>query len=102
MDPRIEIMKLGIVRICRFQGLELNMPEKGFQYSALRAWDDIPANVREIQTLGRFKKRTKSALEEVRMLIKNTLKHDPLEEHPIFSSITCICLIIETLYKVYN
>ena len=35
---------------------------KGFYYSALMAWNDIPANIREIQTLGRFKKKLKAHL----------------------------------------
>ena len=30
IDPHIQIMKQGIVRICRSQGLERNMPKKDF------------------------------------------------------------------------
>ena len=36
--------------------------KKGFYYSALKAWNDVPANIREIQTLGRFKKELKAHL----------------------------------------
>ena len=52
-----------ITRNCK----DLQMPrlktehaKKGFYYSALKAWNDIPANIREIQTLGRFKKELKA------------------------------------------
>ena len=51
---------------------------KGFYYSALEAWNNIPANIRESQTLWRLK-GTKSAPEKLRMLKTHT-KHDPLEE----------------------
>ena len=36
--------------------------KKGFYYSALKAWNDVPANIREIQTFGRFKKELKAHL----------------------------------------
>ena len=36
--------------------------KKGFYYSAIKAWNDIPANIREILTLGRFKKGLKAHL----------------------------------------
>ena len=36
--------------------------KKGFYYSALKTWNDIPANVREIQILVRFKKELKAHL----------------------------------------
>ena len=36
--------------------------KKGFYYPALKTWNDIPANIREIQTLGRFKKELKAHL----------------------------------------
>ena len=38
-----------------------------YQMLLRQDWNDIPANIREIQTLGRFKKRTKSAPDELRM-----------------------------------
>ena len=42
--------------------VKTELAEKGFYYSALKAWNDIPANIREIQTLGRFKKELKAHL----------------------------------------
>ena len=36
--------------------------KKGFYYSASKIWNDIPANIREIQTLGCFKKQLKAHL----------------------------------------
>ena len=42
--------------------LKTDHAKKGFYYSALKAWNDIPANIREIQTLGRFKKELKAHL----------------------------------------
>ena len=42
--------------------LKTEHAKKGFYYSALKAWNDIPANIREIQTLGRFKKELKAHL----------------------------------------
>ena len=42
--------------------LKTEYAKKGFYYSALKAWNDIPATIREIQTLGRFKKELKAHL----------------------------------------
>ena len=56
--------------------------KKGFYYSAIKAWNDIPANIRE--NTRALQKRTKSAPEELRMPRKNAPKHDLLEEQPIF------------------
>ena len=36
--------------------------KKGFYSFALRTWNDIPVNIRETQTLGRFKKEIKAHL----------------------------------------
>ena len=36
--------------------------KKGFYYSALKTWNDIPANIRDIQTLRRFIKELKAHL----------------------------------------
>ena len=36
--------------------------KQGFYYSSLKAWNDVPASIREIQTLGRFKKELKAQL----------------------------------------
>ena len=33
--------------------------KKGFIYSALKAWNDIPNNIRELPTLGGFKNQLK-------------------------------------------
>ena len=55
-DLRTQIMRQGPVTISRPLGLKQNMPKKGFYYSALKAWNDSPANIREIQTLGHIKK----------------------------------------------
>ena len=38
----------------------LEYVKKGFHYSALKAWNDIPINIRELPTLKRFKKQLKS------------------------------------------
>ena len=38
----------------------LEYVKKGFHYSALKAWNDIPINIRELPTLSRFKKQLKS------------------------------------------
>ena len=43
----------------QIQRLKTEHTKKGFYYSALKAWNDIPANIREIQTLRRFKKELK-------------------------------------------
>ena len=51
------------IRNCRDLQIPRNNLEyvkKGFQYSALKAWNDIPINVRELPTLGKFKKQLKS------------------------------------------
>ena len=42
--------------------LKTEHAKKGFYYSALKAWNDIPAAIREIQTLGRFKRELKAHL----------------------------------------
>ena len=38
----------------------LEYVKKGFHYSALKAWNDIPINIRELPTLSKFKKQLKS------------------------------------------
>ena len=38
----------------------LEYVKKGFHYSALKAWNDIPINIRELPTLNRFKKQLKN------------------------------------------
>ena len=38
----------------------LEYVKKGFHYSALKAWNDIPINIRELPTLNRVKKQLKS------------------------------------------
>ena len=37
----------------------LEYVKKSFHYSALKAWNDIPINIRELPTLNRFKKQLK-------------------------------------------
>ena len=59
--------------------LKIEHAKKGFYYCALKAWNGIPANIREIQTLGRFKKELTAHLTRTKHL-----KHDPLEERPFF------------------
>ena len=39
--------------------LTTEQAKKGFYYSVLKAWNNIPANIREIQTLGHFKNKLK-------------------------------------------
>ena len=36
--------------------------QKGFQYSALKAWNDLPAELRELPTQNSFKKQLKKYL----------------------------------------
>ena len=38
----------------------LEYVKKGFHYSALKAWNEIPINIRELPTLSKFKKQLKS------------------------------------------
>ena len=38
----------------------LEFVEKSFDFSALKAWNDIPINIRELPTLSKFKKQLKS------------------------------------------
>ena len=76
IDPGTQIMKRRIVRTSR-------SPEHtatGFFYSALKAWNDIPANIREIQNTRTLQERIKSALDELKMLETSTLKCVLLEE----------------------
>ena len=63
---------------------EAEHAKKGFSYCALKTWDDIPANIIEIQNPQALQKGTKSSLNERRILKTNTLKHKHLEEEPIF------------------
>ena len=46
----------------QIQRLRTEHAKEGFYYSAIKAWNDIPANVSEIITLGRFKKGLKAHL----------------------------------------
>ena len=51
-----------ITRNCRDLQIPRNNLEyvkKGFHYSALKAWNDIPIGIRELPTLSRFKKQLK-------------------------------------------
>ena len=51
-----------ITRNCRDLQIPRNNLEyvkKGFHYSALKAWNDIPIGIRELPTLRRFKKQLK-------------------------------------------
>ena len=39
--------------------INLEYVKKGFHYSALRAWNDVPINIRKLPTPIRFKKQLK-------------------------------------------
>ena len=48
--------------------------KKCFHYSAAKAWNDIPINIRELTALSRFKKQLKDI-----MRAEHNIKHDSLE-----------------------
>ena len=59
--PRTQLSN-HITRNCRDLQIPRNNLEyvkKGFHYSALKAWNDIPIGIRELPTLSRFKKQLK-------------------------------------------
>ena len=52
-----------VTRNCKdLQRLKIEHANKGFYYSALKAWNDILANIREIQTLRRFTRELQAHL----------------------------------------
>ena len=51
----------GIVEIYRYRDIGLNL-QKGFHYSALKAWNDLPAELRELPTQNSFKKQLETYL----------------------------------------
>ena len=54
----------GTVESCRYQDIGLNLQKIGFHYSALKAWNDVPAELRELRTLFGFKMQLKTYLFE--------------------------------------
>ena len=60
--PRSSVLKCN-TRHCRFLQIpryRIEFAIKGFHYSALKAWNDIPAELRELPTLNSFKKQLKN------------------------------------------
>ena len=52
-------------RFCRdlqIPRYDLEYAKKGFSYSALKVWNEIPIEIRELPTLGQFKKQLKTYL----------------------------------------
>ena len=52
-------------RFCRdlqIPRYDLEYAKKGFSYSALKVWNEIPIKIRELPTLGQFKKQLKTYL----------------------------------------
>ena len=62
-DPRFPNIMHGIVEICRFlPRYRTEFAKKGFHYSALKAWNDLPAKLRELPTQNSFEKQLKAHL----------------------------------------
>ena len=55
-------------------------PKKGFHYSALKAWNDLPAKLRELPTQNSFKKQLKTYLKGW----TQKLTHEYLEDQRLF------------------
>ena len=61
-DPRFRNIMHGIDEIYRYRDIRLNLQKKGFHYSALKAWNNLPAELRELPTQNSFKKQLKTYL----------------------------------------
>ena len=62
--PRSSVLKYN-TRHCRdlqIPRYRIGFAKKGFHYSALKAWNDIPAELRELPTLNSFKQQLKTYL----------------------------------------
>ena len=44
--------------------VKLEFSKKGFQYAGIRAWNDIPTNIRELSSLSLFKSHLKKIFDE--------------------------------------
>ena len=65
-------------RFCRdlqIPWYNLEYAKKGFSYSALKVWNEIPISIRELPTLCQFKKQLKTHL-----MSWKPIKHDSLED----------------------
>ena len=51
-----------VVSFLQILKYNLEYSKKGFSYTALKAWNDIPVNIRELPTLCQYKKQLKSHL----------------------------------------
>ena len=56
----------GFCRDLQIPRYNLEYAKKGFSYSALKAWNEIPICIRELPTLCQFKKLTKNTFHELK------------------------------------
>ena len=70
----ISSVSLYNARKCRdlqIQRYRFEFARKGFQYSAQKAWNDIPAEIFDLPTLNSFKKQLKTLLKGYTQKLKN-------------------------------
>ena len=55
-------MQKGIVKIYKISRLNTEHAKKSYQYSTVTVWNTIPTDIRELPTIGLFKKELKEFL----------------------------------------
>ena len=101
--PRSSVSKYN-TRCCRdlqIPRYRTEFPKKGFHYSALKAWNDLPAKLRELPTQNSFKKQLRTYLKG----LTQKLKHEYLEDQLSFIGLKLyfdmiICLLAEGIPRV--